>query len=142
MIWNFSKPESYCKVTLMTELNISEIILKKAGVRRMKKANLEIDMTPMVDLGFLPIAFFIFTTELSKPAITHLYMPHNGDSTNIPRSRSLTILLGNNNQLFYYFGTKEEAINNNQVFQTSYNEITGLVNIIRQKQIDLEKKEG
>jgi len=129
----------------MTELNIAETAQKKVGVRRMKKTipmaiGIKIDMTPMVDLGFLLIAFFIFTTEISKPAITNLYMPHNGDSIDIPESRSLTIILGNNNQLFYYYGTQEVALKNNQVFQTSYNEKTGLGNIIRQKQTDLEKK--
>ena len=145
MIWNLLTPESYCKATFMTELNIAETAQKKVGVRRMKKTipmsiGIKIDMTPMVDLGFLLIAFFIFTTEISKPAITNLYMPHNGDSIDIPESRSLTIILGNNNQLFYYYGTQEVALKNNQVFQTSYNEKTGLGNIIRQKQTDLEKK--
>jgi biopolymer transport protein ExbD len=124
----------------MSELNSTESVYKKRGVRRIKKANLKIDMTPMVDLGFLLIAFFIFTTEISKPAITKLYMPHEGDSTKISESKSLTILLGSNNHVFYYYGTEEKVIKNNQVFQTSYNEITGLGNIIRQKQTDLEKE--
>ena len=99
----------------MTDLNITEPLHKKAGVRLIKKAipiaiGMKIDMTPMVDLGFLLIAFFIFTTEISKPAATNLYMPHNGDPTNIPDSKSLTILLTNNDQVFYYYGTEAKAI--------------------------------
>jgi len=49
----------------MTELNSPEQFRHKAGIRRMKKSDLKVDMTPMVDLGFLLIAFFIFTTEIS-----------------------------------------------------------------------------
>ena len=76
----------------MTEINIADPSRPKAGVGRIKKVNLKIDMTPMVDLGFLLIAFFSFTTEISKPSITSLYMPKDGDSTKISESRSLTIL--------------------------------------------------
>jgi biopolymer transport protein ExbD len=112
----------------------------KAGVNRIKKADLKIDMTPMVDLGFLLISFFIFTTEISKPAITNLYMPKDGDPTKIPGSRSLTILLGDNDHAFYYNGDMNQAIKNNQVFQTSYDEINGIGNIIRQRQNELKNR--
>jgi biopolymer transport protein ExbD len=60
----------------MAQLNVTEPIPKKDGIRQTKKTNLKIDMTPMVDLGFLLIAFFIFTTEISRPAVVKLYMPH------------------------------------------------------------------
>ena len=124
----------------MTEINIADPSRPKAGVGRIKKANLKIDMTPMVDLGFLLISFFIFTTEISKPAITNLYMPKDGDSTKISESKSLTILLGNSDHVFYYKGDMNQAIKNNQVFQTSYNEINGIGNIIRQRQNELKKR--
>ena len=123
----------------MTDINFVEPLRNKAGVRKMKKANPGIDMTPMVDLGFLLISFFIFTTEISKPAITNLYIPHAGDSIRIADSKSLTFLLYNNDNIFYYYGNTEAAIHNKQILQTSYSEIMGLGNIIRQKQIELEK---
>ena len=77
----------------MTEIKIADPLQPNAVVKRLKKANLKIDMTPMVDLGFLLVSFFVFTTEISKPALTNLYMPKGGDPTPIPKSRSLTILL-------------------------------------------------
>jgi biopolymer transport protein ExbD len=106
----------------------------------LKKANLKIDMTPMVDLGFLLISFFIFTTEISKPAITNLYMPKDGPPSKIPESKSLTILLGNNDHIFYYNGDMNQAIKNNKVFQTSYDEIKGIGSTIRQRQNELKKR--
>jgi len=111
-IWNLSKSASYYKVTFMAELNVTGPLRKRAGIRRRKYNSLKIEMTPMVDLGFLLIAFFIFTTEISKPAVTKLYMPHDGDITRTPDSKSLTILLGANNLVFYYYGIEDEAIKN------------------------------
>lgn len=136
----FHWPCPNTKLDFITQVSIDTPGRPKAGVERMKKANLKIDMTPMVDLGFLLISFFIFTTEVSKPAITNLFMPKDGDSTKVPQSKSLTILLDNNDQIFYYNGDMNEAIKNNQIFQTSYNEINGIGNVIRQKQNQLAKR--
>jgi biopolymer transport protein ExbD len=129
----------------MTEINLNESLRNKMGRGRMKKSRtiatgLKIDMTPMVDLGFLLISFFIFTTEISKPATTNLYMPHDGDPTKIPDSRSMTILLNDNDKVFYYYGNAETAIRYKQIFQTSFDELIGLGNMIRQKQMELEKR--
>ena len=51
----------------MAELNLAVNENRKAGVRRKKLQVPKIDMTPMVDLGFLLITFFIFTAEITKP---------------------------------------------------------------------------
>lgn len=60
----------------MAELNLAVNENRRAGVRRRKAQHPKIDMTPMVDLGFLLITFFVFTAELTKPKAMHLYMPH------------------------------------------------------------------
>lgn len=121
---------------IMTNQNFDIVLRKTAGVGRMKKMNLVIDMTPMVDLGFLLIAFFILTTQMNQPAVAKLYMPKDGAVTNVAESRSLTILIGDHSKLFYYAGTTEDAIQNRSILQTSYAE-NAIGNIIRQKQNSL-----
>lgn len=127
------------KTLFMAELNPVVNESRKVGMRHMKKHNLKTDMTPMVDLGFLLITFFVFTAELSKPFVMNLYMPHDGKPMPAAQSRSITILIGGNSKLFYYFGTKEEARMNNLVYPVSYDEKSGIGKIIREKQQQLEQ---
>lgn len=106
-----------------------------------KKQILRIDMTPMVDLGFLLITFFVFTTTMSTPTVTDLYMPKEGPETDPPKlinDLALTILLDANNKIYYYNGNWEDAKKTEQIFETSYSEYTGLGKVIRQKQEKIE----
>ena len=90
-------------------------------------------MTPMVDLGFLLIAFFVITTELSKPTVTDLYMPKDGNPTPLGNSNALTVLLGKNNTVFFYHGDWEEATKKDQIYQTNFSYSKGLGDVIRKK---------
>ena len=85
------------KTLFMAQLNVAINKNRKAGMRRMTKHNLKIDMTPMVDLGFLLIAFFVITTELSKPTVADLYIPKGDKPMPLANSKALTVLLGKNN---------------------------------------------
>jgi biopolymer transport protein ExbD len=81
---------------------------KGPGVKKAKKLSTRIDMTPMVDLGFLLITFFIFTATMSTPTTMRLIMPkdekNEEQQTEVKESAALTILMGKNNQVYYYEG--------------------------------------
>lgn len=86
---------------------------KKKG--RVKKMSTRVDFTPMVDLGFLLITFFMLATTLSKPQTMEVALPSKekvkeADQTTIKASRAVTILLGKDNKVYYYEGTRENDI--------------------------------
>lgn len=98
-------------------------------------------MTPMVDLGFLLISFFIFTTELSKPVVVNLAMPKDSSGPPIPlgESNALTVILSNKDKIFYYEGEMNQAISNGKISETNYSTKEGIRKIIRNKQEWLDK---
>ena len=69
-----------------------------------KSLSTRVDLTPMVDLGFLLITFFIFTTATSKPNGMKLFLPDEGQ-TNKPtlaaESKVLTLLLTDSLVIYY-----------------------------------------
>src|SRR5258705_4138035 len=126
----------------MAPINVWVNKNRKVGVRRMSRHSLKLDMTPMVDLGFLLIAFFVITIELSKPAVADLYMPKDGIPILLANSNALTVLLGKNNNVFYYHGDWEEAMKSGQIFQTHISYNKGLGEVMRKKQQWLDINKG
>jgi biopolymer transport protein ExbD len=112
---------------------------KRAGVRRMIKHNLRIDMTPMVDLGFLLITFFVITAQLSEPRAMQIITPKEADpQMPLGESNALTILPAASNTLYYYQGKWEEALQSGHIYQISYAGENSLRKVIIRKQAALD----
>ena len=112
-------------------------ICRSINPKRFIKKNTRVDLTPMVDLGFLLITFFVFTTQLSQPTAMNLNMPYDkvnpGDE--ICASCVLTLFLQANNTIQYYEGSPES---NPVVRQASFAP-EGIRNIILQKKKAVQK---
>ena len=110
---------------------------KKGGKVRSKKMSTRIDFTPMVDLGFLLITFFMLTTTLAKPNILALVMPEKDikkeDVEPVKESKVLTLLLGPNDKVYWY-----EGITDAKLDSTDYS-AEGLRQVILNK---MEKVKG
>lgn len=109
---------------------------KGPGVKKAKKLSTRIDMTPMVDLGFLLITFFIFTATMSTPNTMRLIMPKDEkdpeNQTEVKESGALTILMGKSNGVYYYEGQLKPDGSN--FISTTYADIR---NVIQKKKQDV-----
>jgi biopolymer transport protein ExbD len=79
----------------------------KGGKKRAKKLSTRVDMTPMVDLAFLLLTFFVLTATFSKPKSMELTFPAPPDPNDPKPSeikKGITLLLTKDNRIFYYEG--------------------------------------
>ncbi len=86
---------------------------KKGGTKG-KKLSTRVDLTPMVDLGFLLITFFMFTTTMAKPKTMEIVMPVKPKPGDPPPNKvkdytALTLLLGKNGKIYYYQGIGSDS---------------------------------
>jgi biopolymer transport protein ExbD len=89
----------------MAEISASDQA-PKGKKARSHKLSTKIDMTPMVDLGFLLITFFMLTTSLMKPVTMQLNMPVDGPPAAIRCSESLNVVIDADNKVHYYQGSE------------------------------------
>jgi biopolymer transport protein ExbD len=110
----------------------------KAGKRRAKKMSTRIDMTPMVDLAFLLLTFFMLTTTFAKPTNLELQMPVKGPATFTRESGAMTIVLGKGHRVHYFFGLNaphDPSVPVPELYTTSF-----AANGIRQVLLDRQRQ--
>jgi biopolymer transport protein ExbD len=123
---------------------------KGPGVKKGKKLSTRIDLTPMVDLGFLLITFFMYTTTLAKPKTMEINMPYKDpnmkieDQNKIKNSVALTILLSKNHRIYYYEGIGDDPNKPPDVKITYFTPTKGIRDeiIAKKRAVDSMKRSG
>lgn len=97
---------------------MAEIIQEEKGKGGRKKTHPpHIDMTPMVDLMCLLITFFMLTTAFSKSKVMEINLPEkikdpeNQQAPRVAASRTLNLIIGPNDKVYYYPGRVEDYNN-------------------------------
>lgn len=123
----------------MAEVHSSAGTHRHQGNVQRKKLSTRVDLTPMVDLGFLLITFFIFTYTIAEPRAMKLIMPTDGTGTMLGESAALTVIPSGENELFYYHGNLETALKRGAFGKTTYSISNGIGKIIREKQSAMDR---
>lgn len=78
----------------------------KHDKKRAKKSSTRIDMTPMVDLAFLLLTFFVLTSTFSKPKVMEIPFPKDTDdhTKDTKVNNAITFILTKDDGIFYYNG--------------------------------------
>ncbi|CAN5395318.1 biopolymer transporter ExbD [soil metagenome] len=110
---------------------------KKDGKVRSKKTSTRIDMTPMVDLAFLLLTFFVMTTTLNKPKTMEITMPEKETKDDKPpeinEKNVLTLVLGKDDKIYWYMGITDPVVD-----KTDFS-ATGVRKILLEKKAQLPK---
>ncbi len=90
----------------MAEVNTGGGGAGKHEKKRAKKSSTRIDMTPMVDLAFLLLTFFVLTSTFAKPKTMEINFPAKpeDDTKNIKVNNAITFIMTKDNGIYYYNG--------------------------------------
>lgn len=78
---------------------------KGGGAKKPKRVGFVLDMTPLVDVAFLLLTFFMFATTMSQPQIMEMSVPPSLDvPVEVQASRLLTVFVRNDGKLYYNTG--------------------------------------
>jgi len=121
---------------------------KGPGVKKSKKLSTRVDLTPMVDLGFLLITFFMYTTTMAKPKTMQINMPDNDKTieeqqkNKVKESTAMTILLSRDHRIYYYEGIGSDPNNPPQVNVTYFRSKNGIRDAIiaKKQKVEQEKR--
>jgi len=103
-----------------------------AGKKR--RINIVIDMTPMVDIAFLLLIFYMATTQFKPPEKQQVTLPPSTSQYNVPNSDLINITVNKKDEIFLeyitdYVADRDTIINGNLVMKDSSTTIRDYVDV-------------
>ena len=78
------------------------------SAKKMKRIGVKIDMTPMVDVAFLLLIFFMSTSQFDPPQKVPIVLPDSHSNLKVPESDVLILAISKENQLFWAVGKQAQ----------------------------------
>jgi biopolymer transport protein ExbD len=79
----------------------------KHSKKKKKRVGVRMDMTPMVDVAFLLLTFFMLTTTMNKPQTMEINLPPTEAKAEVAESNLLTLRISDDFNLFWNIGTEK-----------------------------------
>ncbi len=90
----------------MAEVDVNQSRGKqKHSKKKKRRIGIRIDMTPMVDVAFLLLTFFMLTTTMNKPQAMEINLPPGEAKVDVPASNLLTLRIAENGSIYWNIGT-------------------------------------
>ena len=93
---------------------------KKGKKRKTRRMGVRMDMTPLVDVAFLLLTFFMLTTTFSLPQVMEINLPPSESKSEVTESTLLLLRVVSDGKIFWNFGTDAPR-------QIPWNEVRGFL---------------
>jgi biopolymer transport protein ExbD len=84
-----------------------------AAVKRKKRMGVKIDMTPMVDVAFLLLIFYMSTTTFKPPDKEQIKLPESHSDLQAPEKNTITVNVNKDSQISIKYKAREQATGRN-----------------------------
>lgn len=78
--------------------------------KKMKRIGVKIDMTPMVDVAFLLLIFFMSTSQFDPPQKVPIILPDSHSNLKVPESDVLILGISKDNQILWQLGKNPQEL--------------------------------
>lgn len=80
---------------------------KKKKRRKPRRLGIRIDMTPMVDIAFLLLTFFMYTTTMSRPQTMEINLPPSKAQVEVAESNLFTVFVKEDGSIWWRIGFED-----------------------------------
>jgi biopolymer transport protein ExbD len=78
------------------------------AAKKLKRVGIKIDMTPLVDVAFLLLIFFMSTSQFDPPQKVPISLPDSHSNLKVPESDVMVLSISKDDQLLYNIGKGQQ----------------------------------